>query len=619
VSLAAIVAFLAVTTDPADARSRRKRVKKHHVSQSYNPPYAAIVVDSKSGSTLHQSSPDSPRHPASLTKIMTLYMLFERLEAGKMKLDTPMDVSAEASRQAPTKLGLRPGQSLLVEEAIKGLVTKSANDAAVVVAEALAGSEEEFARQMTRKARALGMSNTLYRNASGLPDPEQVTTARDQARLGQAIQERFPHYYRYFSTSSFTYRGNAMRNHNKLLGRVQGVDGIKTGYTRASGFNLVTSVRRSDRHIIAVVLGGRSGASRDARMRSLIEDTIMEASVKRTTTRIAEAPAAAPSAPAAPLSIAAPAAAPVAIPAAPVVAAAGPVAAPAPAVPAAPAPAKSKLAAAASVPVTLSAPKAAAGANAAAHPADATATIKNPSVGSTEPIKPNLVKTVMVKLATKSAVETPVKAAVPVQPAKPAGVQVTNSIPMSAPAAKPAPVPVETPAPVAVQPETPAPAARPAPVQTAALPQVAPAPAPQPAAPAPVAAAAPPSPAPTGAKPGVLGVLPVAVASAGNAFVPSASAAEAKPLSGAKPASARSGWAIQIGAFEEEGEAKERLSAARSKVAGVLKKADPYTERTRKGEKVYFRARFAGFDRDQAEAACKQLKRSDISCMALKI
>ena len=226
--------------------------------------------------------------PASLTKIMTLYLLFEQIEAGKLRLDSQMEVSDHASQQAPSKLGLRPGQTLSVEDAIRALVTKSANDAAVVVAEAIGGDEETFATMMTRKARALGMSRTNYANASGLPDEDQVTTARDQVTLGRAIQDRFPRYYRYFATSSFVYRGHAMRNHNKLLGRVEGVDGIKTGYTRMSGFNLVSSVRRGNRHIVAVVLGGASGGARDARMRSLIEQNIASASTNRSVAKIAE-------------------------------------------------------------------------------------------------------------------------------------------------------------------------------------------------------------------------------------------------------------------------------------------------------------------------------------------
>src|SRR3984885_8015940 len=215
------------TSDNAEARQYRHyrhyaHVSRHEASDSSSPAFSSIIVDGNSGATLTANSPDASRHPASLTKIMTLYLLFERLDVGKMKLDTEMDVSEHASEQAPTKLGLRPGQTITVEDAIKGLVTRSANDAAVVIAEAIGGSEDDFAKLMTSKARALGMSRTTYRNASGLPDDDQLTTARDQALLGRPIQERFPRYYRYFQTSSFTFRGESIRNHNHLLGRVDG-------------------------------------------------------------------------------------------------------------------------------------------------------------------------------------------------------------------------------------------------------------------------------------------------------------------------------------------------------------------------------------------------------------
>src|SRR5262249_30635642 len=236
-----------LTTESAEApryhpHSPFAHARRHHNNDDgdYSPQFSSIIVDANSGATLTSNSPDGLRHPASLTKIMTLYLLFERLEAGKMNLDTEMQVSEHASNQAPTKLGLRPGQTIRVEDAIKGLVTRSANDAAVVIAETIGGDEDSFAKLMTRKARALGMSRTTYRNASGLPNDEQITTARDQATLGRAIQERYPRYYRYFSTLSFNYHGQSIRNHNHLLGEVEGVDGIKTGYTRASGFNLVT-------------------------------------------------------------------------------------------------------------------------------------------------------------------------------------------------------------------------------------------------------------------------------------------------------------------------------------------------------------------------------------------
>src|SRR6202044_2568194 len=252
------------------------------------PPFASIVVDGNSGAVLQASNPDALRHPASLTKVMTLYLLFERLDAGRLTLDTPLPVSEHASEQDPTKLNLKPGQTITVEDAIKGIVTRSANDAAVVIAEYLGGSEEAFAKMMTQQAHALGMSRTTYVNASGLPDDDQITTARDQALLGRSIQDRFPRYYKYFSLPAFVYHGVAIRNHDHLLGQVEGVDGIKTGFTRASGFNLVTSVHRDGRYVVAVVLGGRSAFERDAHMRELSGDHVKEAALRRTAPVIAE-------------------------------------------------------------------------------------------------------------------------------------------------------------------------------------------------------------------------------------------------------------------------------------------------------------------------------------------
>ena len=284
--LLAPIIVAAINCDHAQARARHHG--KHHASHhaihgpDYHPPYAAIVVDANTGEVLHEASADEPRHPASLTKIMTLYLLFEQIEAGKLKLDTPLHVSAEAALQPPTKLGLKPNQTLTVDDAIKGLVTRSANDAARVVGEAIGGTEQQFATLMTEKAKALGMTNTTYVNSSGLPADEQITTARDQAILGRAVQDRFPELYRYFATLNFRYHGHDIHNHNSLLGQVRGVDGIKTGYTEASGYNLVASVRRDGRHIVAVVLGGKSNAARDARMRELIEEHMVRASTAHT-------------------------------------------------------------------------------------------------------------------------------------------------------------------------------------------------------------------------------------------------------------------------------------------------------------------------------------------------
>jgi D-alanyl-D-alanine carboxypeptidase len=293
VGFLAALGMLAVSWD-AQARARKQsqgQAQPRAVqAQTSRPNYADIVVDDKTGQVLHEVNADEPRHPASLAKVMTLYLLFEQVEAGKLKLDTPLDVSAHAARQRPVKLGLKPNQTIKVEDAIKALVTKSANDAAAVVAEAIGGTEEEFAKLMTLKARMLGMTNTTYINASGLPADDQITTARDQAILGRTIQHRFPFYYRYFSTPAFQYRGAEIRNHNNLLGNVKGVDGIKTGYTDASGYNLTSSVRRDEKHIVAVVMGGSSNGARDARMRQLIEAYISQASTERTAPVIVEPP-----------------------------------------------------------------------------------------------------------------------------------------------------------------------------------------------------------------------------------------------------------------------------------------------------------------------------------------
>ena len=243
----------------------------------YSPPYAAMVVDVKSGRTLHAVNEDALRHPASITKVMTLYMLFEQMEKGRFALDSELRITAHAAAQAPSKLGLRPGSTIEVEDAIKALVTKSANDVACAIGENIGGSEERFAQMMTAKARALGMSRTNFANASGLPDADQVTTARDLTILARAIQDRFPRYYRYFQTRSFAFRGRTIGNHNRLLGTVEGVDGIKTGYTRDSGFNLMTAAKLDDRQIVAIVLGGKSGASRDRIMADLVRTTFPRA------------------------------------------------------------------------------------------------------------------------------------------------------------------------------------------------------------------------------------------------------------------------------------------------------------------------------------------------------
>lgn len=501
VGLAVFVA-LAAMTGGADARSRKARAKP-----AYSPPTASIVVDGNSGTVLHASNADAIRHPASLTKMMTLYLLFERLESGKIKLNTEMPASSHAAGQAPSKIGLKPGETIKVETAIKALVVKSANDVATVVAEYLGGDEPTFARMMTAKARALGMAHTTYRNANGLPDDDQVTTARDQALLGRALQDRFPNYFRYFNTRSFVYEGRTIRGHNRLLGSVDGVDGIKTGYIRASGFNIVTSVNRNNRHLVAVVFGGPSARARDAVVRSLIDKTYKVAAARRTAPPVAEGTAVA------------------------------------------------ELKMPAKPPTPVADPR-----------VEEVASIDSPEVGSSAPIKPNAVKTVLVrpgKTQMAALSELP-----------PAGRTLMPPRPNTATVSTIATVKSDLP---------------------------------------------PPS---VDAEPGILGTLPARPASARPQL---ASVGTAVPVPVASPiqdtvgsAKTRSGWMIQVGAFPEEQAAKERLETAQSKAKAQLGHAEPFTEKIAKGERSLFRARFAGLEKTQAEAACKNLKRSEIPCLLMK-
>ncbi|UEM09190.1 D-alanyl-D-alanine carboxypeptidase [Bradyrhizobium barranii subsp. barranii] len=594
------VTAVVIFTDAAEARRHRRNYAHHRVqrdvSDSSSPKFASIIVDGNSGSVLQATSPDGIRHPASLTKIMTLYLLFERLESGRMKLDTEMPVSQHAADQDPTKLNLRAGQTIRVEDAIKGLVTRSANDAAVVIAEAIGGDEDDFAQMMTRKARSLGMSKTVYRNANGLPNDEQVTTARDQATLGRAIQERFPRYYRYFATSTFNWRGQSIRNHNHLLGSVEGVDGIKTGYTRASGFNLVTSMRRGNRHLIGVVLGGRSGGSRDATMRNLLAENLEKGATTHTVVAVTERNGADANTDVADASETA--------------------ARPAPQV---------QQAAAAPAPETApqrlaSRLSALAAATAAMPPAQARPDTSKPEVrptesriepapltngvissqplsiipGSSEPMKPVRVKTVQVKAGTVK-----VASAAPAQVAP----QVTSTIAARSDVAETSGAVVAR-ADLINKPEM----------------------ASQPEAPKAELARTemPRQPAGFGTGNGILGVLPAATAAAPTPAAAKLASADPAPQpiqmsATTKPVVTHSGWIVQVGALESENEAQQRIDAARSSARGLLSKADPFTEPVlAKDNRKLYRARFAGLERDQAEAVCRALKRADISCITVR-
>jgi D-alanyl-D-alanine carboxypeptidase len=265
VLLAALTLALAIGS--ADAAAKKKKSTRAPAPEKY----AALVFDPATNEVLFERHGYAPRYPASLTKMMTLYMLFEALESGKVQLDARLPVSARAAAQPPSKLGLTPGGRIRVEDAIRALVTKSANDVAATVAEYLGGTETMFAEKMTLRARRLGMNLTTYRNASGLPDAGQVTSAFDQALLAQALMRDFPRYYGYFSERGFAYAGAYYGNHNRLMSEYPGMDGLKTGFIGASGFNLAATAVRDGRRLIAVVFGGTTARARDAHLADLLD------------------------------------------------------------------------------------------------------------------------------------------------------------------------------------------------------------------------------------------------------------------------------------------------------------------------------------------------------------
>ena len=279
-------------TQAEAARHPRYHAYAHHAAVGLGPVLVgeSMVIDVGTGQVLSQVNADAITYPASLTKMMTLYLTFEALKAGGLRLDQYLLVSYEAAGRSPTKLGLRPGESIAVQDLILGLVTRSANDAATVLAEELGGSEPAFAGHMTSKARQLGMTSTVYRNASGLPDPDQYTTARDQVQLALALYRDFPREYRYFSTREFYFRGKTIHNHNRLLDWYEGADGIKTGYIGASGFNLAASAVRNGYRLIGVIMGGPSAGTRDREMAALLDQGFEEVGAGTTMVARREAP-----------------------------------------------------------------------------------------------------------------------------------------------------------------------------------------------------------------------------------------------------------------------------------------------------------------------------------------
>jgi len=532
-----------------------------------NSKYAGIVVDAKTGKTLYASSADAYRYPASLTKIMTLYMVFEELEAGRLSLGSNFTVSKYASGRPPSKLGLKPGSTIKVKDAILALVTKSANDVATVVAENIGGSEKKFAARMTRTARQLGMSKTTFRNPHGLPNSGQRTTARDMARLGIAIQERFPKYYGYFKTRAYKYKGRTYGNHNKLLGRVKGVDGIKTGYIRASGFNLVTSVNRNGRQIVAVVMGGRTGKSRNAQMTKLIGRYLSKASRGRKSAPLIAKQAIQPTFVAAalknpPLPTAKPGGQPVPASGAPMVLAfsangskpAVPTPAPAPA----PAPAQAPVTA----PITAQAQIA----TASAAPV--------PGFGEDVPLPP---KTIKRRFDSTFAVAT---ALPPIPPESPDAPLTTNSISRTAllQAARAEHAEART---------AQATSTRPVPSRSVKVETISVATTPVETLPA--------------------GTVDMVETDSDSVTVATSDSTEAEP-----------GWQVQIAATETEGQAITMLKNAKVKAGSALRGRVPYTEEVESGGQTLYRARFVGFDtKTAAWTACKTLKRAKYACFAI--
>jgi D-alanyl-D-alanine carboxypeptidase len=530
---------------------------------------AVLVVDANTGAVLHQSAADEPRHPASLAKMMTLYLVFERIEQGRLSYQTKLKISANAAETAPTKLGLEEGEEIALGDAVRALITKSANDMAVAIAEHIAGSDEAFARSMTQKARQLGMTATTFRNASGLPDDEQVTTARDMVTLALRLQDDFPQHYPLFATRTFTYGDETFRNHNSLLFNYHGTDGLKTGYTRASGFNLVASVRRGHKHVVGAVFGGASATARDAAMRTFLNMGLVKASNEKT--RRPSTPLLAQRRPTPQR-----------------VADVGPVPTPSRVERPQPRPAAA---------MPPAPPTAAAAAPPAAAPTAAPA-IEIARVRTVR-IEPRPAAADPVELRATSGhddarVEPPRRAAsdaatdgrAPPPPAWIGGAP--GALPAGAAHGQP---PLLTGASLVrgAAPST-------LDAQAANLARGAP----------PVTTAAAPPPAASQASPRG----PVAAAAPRPAVRPAPAVAAAAAEAG--------GFHIQIGSYQSEAEARRRLASARELAPGLLASRAPVTTQFKQGAKLYFRARYAGFEAKAAASACSELKRLKIDCLVMK-
>lgn len=604
--LAAVLVALAASSLPAAARQ--------------DP--AAMVIDANTGQVLHDKEGSATRYPASLTKMMTLYLAFEAIEAGQTSFSAQVSVSTRAAAAPPSKIGLKAGSKISLRDAIKALIVKSANDMAVAVAEHLAGSEPAFAELMTKRARQIGMERTVFRNASGLPDPEQVTTGRDMLTLAMRLQDDFPQHYRMFTLKTFSYGGKTYRSHNSLIGRFAGVDGIKTGYTRASGFNLVSSYRAKGKHVVAVVFGGVTASLRDAHMRMLLARAIERASTTRTRRTgpqlVAEArPATRP-------------------PRTTLAAADLPQPKPIP------------------EPVPLAALAAPAPVAAAMPPQDPSVSTPEANASSATQPTPRIaiakVKTVSV-LPQASAGQPATLAAPEPQPLDPVAQMIAATTPAETPqrttfatagtalprtdfaalkaelatreAAKPSaaeigriPAAPSSPAPPATAPEgtneTVLPKldgiirpGRPPSTLQAQLASLAPQPSHLGGAtfsdrPALLAAAAP---NPQFGAPQPVRLRP---------------APAPRPASPAGSQSAAGGYHVQIGVYSSPTDAERAIAAAQAKAAHVLDGSAPIAMPLVKGDRQLYRARFAGFDSAAARSACNELRRMELDCFVAR-
>jgi D-alanyl-D-alanine carboxypeptidase len=566
---------------------------------------AAMVIDANTGRVLHDNSGSEPRYPASLTKMMTLYMAFETIEAGRLSFATPLTISERAAAAAPSKIGLKAGSQIAMRDAIKALIVKSANDMSVAIAEKIGGSEEGFARLMTKRARQIGMRDTTFRNASGLPDSGQVTTARDMLTLAMRMQDDFPQHYRLFSTRTFSYGGKTYRSHNALLGRFAGVDGIKTGYTRASGFNLVSSYKAGGKHVVAAVFGGVSAGLRDAHMRMILTRSIEKASTERTRKAgpqlIAQAKPAKRPAPQPVIKPTAPEPPPAAIVAeAPIALQQDAIAqvlsdgrtASSPRI---------DIAKVKTVPV-LPPPAADTTASVETSPAADAATAETPDMPTPAPQPLTFASTMprpdfvalKAQLAARAAAE----------PAAPETEPSSLELPRAAPPPEAPASDTETVLSKAADRARP-PSTLQAQLASLEQPDLRSAPEANAGATPALQTAVADLPAP----------MPVPV-SLGRARSPGHSPA-ARPGPETAPA-ATSGYHVQIGVYGSPTDAERAMAAAKSKAAHVLGESAPIAMPLTKGDRQLYRARFAGFDSASATSACNELRRNGLDCFVAR-